>query len=111
MVISFLSSKIILDSINQKSIISETTADNLITTIENNKDKQTQIKCAKCIFKISKHNIKSFDSNHLSKIFSLIESDICDVSVYMLSVMLSGFATVIKLKTLIFVKNINLFIQ
>jgi preprotein translocase subunit SecA len=94
-VISLLSSKIIFDSINQKSIISEKTIENLIESIESNKDKQTQIYSAKCIYKISKYNPKSL-KNHANEILGFIENNIDDISVYMQTVYCKILASLIE---------------
>ena len=105
LVISLLSSKIILDSINEHSFISETTIDNLINAIESNKDKQTQIYCAKCIHKISKLNLKTFN-DHLNTIYCFIDSNVHDISVYMQAVYCKSLAVYFKSPALSVMKSL-----
>ena len=95
--VSLLSSKLILEAIIEKISLNETIIDNLIVAVEESKDKQTRICCAKCIYKISQCKIPPFKNEHLNKMYNLIiEDPVYDVRVYMHSAYCRSVALLAK---------------
>jgi hypothetical protein len=70
----------------------------LIEAIEESKDKQTRIICAKCIYKISETetDIPPFNDTQLNSIYSLADHPVYDVRVYMQTVFCRCLALLAK---------------
>ena len=88
--ISFLTAKIMLKSVENKTALSAVTVDNLILTLNssNEDNKQTKIVAAKCLYGASKY--MPFTDGDLGQMLDLINSAVYDVGVYIQAAYLSG---------------------
>lgn len=88
--ISFVTSKLILSSIEKKTNVSYGTIEKILSTIGESNDKQTRINASKCIYLLSEY--QELDNDTLFRMENHVNNEVYDISVYMHSAYVASLA-------------------